>query len=472
MRSHADYDLLIIGTGSAGTAAAVRAAELGATVAIADHSDVLGGTCVNVGCIPSKTLIEIATHYRLARSGFPGIAACHPPLAWEEVLRRKHEVIDHVRRERYHDVLRAYDSVAVLRGHASLAGAGRVHVGGQDIRARSVVIATGSRPVVPPIPGLSDAGALDSTSAMELARLPESLVVIGGGSTGLELGQAFSRFGARVTVMEMLDHILPGEDAEISEALATALAAEGMEVRTGAHVTRVQRTPRGYHVAVESGGATEVIEAEQVLVATGRAPTSEGLGLALAGVATDQRGHVLVDEVMRTSNPAVFAAGDVTGGPAFVYVAALQGGIAAAAALAGLTGEQPIPIDLGTLPRVTFTDPQVASVGLTEAAARGAGLAPRVTSLPIRHLPRAVVSFRDRGLIKLVSDAHTDRLLGVHVLAPNAGDVIGEATLAVRFGLTTRDIVSTLHPYLTWAEGLRLAAQTFTKDVAKLSCCA
>jgi mercuric reductase len=189
-------------------------------------------------------------------------------------------------------------------------------------------------------------------------------------------------------------------------------------------------------------------------------------------VKTDRRGFIAVDEFMRTSNPDVFAAGDVTGGPAFVYVAALEGGIAAQAALAELTGEKAIPVDLATVPRVTFTDPQVAAVGMREDEARNAGLSPQATSLPARHLARAAVSHRPEGVIKLVSEVGTDRLLGAHMVLPNGGDIISEATLAIRFGLTARDVVSTLHPYLTWGEALKLAAQTFTKDVAKLSCCA
>jgi mercuric reductase len=475
----ADFDLLVIGTGGAGMAAAIRASELGRTAAIVEAAEVVGGTCVNIGCVPSKNLIEAAHHYRAARTGFPGIAACDPQFAWGEVLRQKQEVVERLRQEKYLDVLAAYEGVTLLRGYAELIGGdGRessstiVRVGDRHVRARKVVIATGTHPALPPIAGLAEAGALDSTSAMELDRLPESMIVLGGGSIGLELGQVFARFGVRVIVIEAMERILPAEDPDVSAALSDALRAEGMEIHTGVQVTRIDRTSGGYRVEVHEQSLRGTLEAEQLLVATGRRPNTDALGLEAMGVKLDDRGFVAVDAFMRTSSPDVFAAGDVTGGPGYVYVAALQGGIAAQAALAELTGEEAIPIDLGVVPRVTFTDPQVAAVGVTDAEARAAGLTPQVTALPVRYLPRAAVSYRDNGVIKLVSEVGTDRLLGAHVVAPNAGDVISEAVLAVRFGLTTRDLVSTLHPYLTWGEGLKLAAQTFTKDVAKLSCCA
>lgn len=477
----ADYDLLIVGTGAAGVAAAIRASELGATAAIVEHADVIGGTCVNVGCIPSKNLIEAAHHYHVARTGFPGIAPCEPQLAWEQVLRQKRELVASLRQQKYTDVLQAYEGITLLCGHAELRASRSddasdetlvVRLGDRDVRSRRVVIATGARPALPPIPGLAEAEALDSTTVMELERLPASLLVLGAGSIGLELGQAFQRFGVRVVVVEAMDRILPAEDPEVSAALAHALVADGLEIHTGTRATRVERTNTGVRLEVQRGSLTGHLEAEELLVATGRVPNTDELGLEAAGVRTDRRGYVEVDAFMCTSNPRVFAAGDVTGGPGYVYVAALQGGVAAQAALADLVGEAPIPADLGTVPRVTFTDPQVAAVGLTEAEARAAGLTPHVTSLPVEYLPRAAVSYRGQGMIKLVAEVGTDRLLGAHVVAPNAGDSISEAVLAVRFGLTTRDLVSTLHPYLTWGEAIKLAAQTFTKDIAKLSCCA
>ena len=467
-----DYDVVIIGSGGAGTAAAIRASELGASVAVVEGAEVVGGTCVNVGCIPSKNLIEAARHFHTARTAFPGIQPCEPQLAWTEVLRQKREIVAMLRQEKYVDVLASYTGVTVLRGRATLLAGGRVLVGDAQIRARKIIVATGASPSMPPIPGLAEAGALDSTSAMELERLPASMIVVGGGSTGLELGQTFARFGVKVIVVEALDRIMATEDPDLSDALTRALRAEGVEIHTRVRVTGVEHDGIAYVVRVQDGSTEGEIRAEQLLVATGRQPNTSGLGLDSAGVEMDERGFIPVDEFMRTSAPHIYAAGDVTGGPGYVYVAALGGGIAAQAALSDQTGEEPIPIELATTPRVTFTDPQVAAVGMSEADARAAGIDPKVTSVTMKHLPRAVVSYRREGIIKIVADADSDKLLGVHMVAPNAGDVIGEAVVAVRFGLRAQELVSTLHPYLTWGEGLKVAAQTFTKDVAKLSCCA
>ena len=476
-RPDVDFDLLVVGSGSAGVAAAIRASELGATAAVVEQADVIGGTCVNVGCIPSKNLIEAAHHYHTARTGSLGLAPCELQLDWDQVLAQKRHLVETLRREKYTDVLQAYEGITLLHGHAELRPEKRddavlVRVGERAVHARKVILATGTRPAMPPIPGLADVGALDSTSVMELVRLPTSMLVIGAGSVGLELGQAFQRFGVRVIVVEALDRILPSESPEVSAVLERALANEGMEFHTATRVTRVERTATGLRLEVDQRSLVGHLEAQQLLIATGRVPNVERLGVEEANVRIDANGYITTDEFMRTSNPNIFAAGDVTGGPAYVYVAALEGGIAAQAALADIVKAEPLAVDLGAVPRVTFTDPQVAAVGYTEAEARAAGFVVEATTLPVEYLPRAAVSYRRQGTITLIAESGTDRLLGAQVVSPNAGDIIGEAVLAVRFGLTTRDLVSTLHAYLTWGEGLKLAAQTFTKDVAKLSCCA
>ncbi len=486
-----DFDLLVIGTGGAGVAAAIQGAELGAKVAIVE-SGTVGGTCVNVGCIPSKNLIEAAAQYHAARTGFPGIAPCEPSLAWREVVSQKAALVDELRRAKYVDVLASYPGVTLFQGRARLlagGGAGRVRVrvgdgvegtatgGAREVTARKVIIATGAVPSAPPVPGIEQVGALDSTTVMELHELPTSMIVLGGSAVGLELGQTFARFGVKVTVIELMPRLLPNEDEAISEALKGYLESEGLEIHTGMQTTRVERDGDQLVVHVVQGTLAGQFRAERLLVATGRRPRTSDMGLEEAGVFLTKKGFVQVDATMRTSNPDVYAAGDVTGGPGYVYVAAAGGRVAAENALqvlspSGTPSDEQRELDLSVVPNVTFTAPQVASVGLTETKARAAGLSVQVSTLALEHVPRALVSHNMRGVVKLVAEAGSGKLLGVHAVMPNAGELIGEATLAVRFGLTARDLTGTLHPYLTWVEALKLSAQTLTMDVTRLSCCA
>jgi len=464
----ADFDLMTIGGGSAAFAAAIKAAELGAMVAIVEEGTI-GGTCVNIGCVPSKTLIKAAEIcYHAAYPNFEGMAACPPPSDWQRVVSQKDELVAALREEKYVKVLAAYPNITLLRGRAQLTGGRGMRVNGQAYTPGKILVATGSRPAAPSIRGLAEAGYLDSTEALSLPALPQTLIVIGGGAIGLELGQLFARFGVRVTLVETLPHIAAAEEPEISEALAKYLTAERMIVLTGAKIERVERSGDEHRVHLEREGAKRTLAAEQLLITTGRRANTEGFGLQGAGVTLGPRGEVQVDSHLRTENPDIFAAGDCIGEPMFVYVAAYAGQLAAENALTG-AGKV---YDLSALPRVTFTDPQLASVGLTEAQARTEGLAIETAMLPLEHVPRAQAARNTKGLIKLIHERGNGRLLGAHVLAAEAGEVIQEATLAIRFKLTTKDIIGTYHPYLTMVEGLKLCALSFTKDVKQLSCCA
>lgn len=483
-----DYDVLIIGTGGAGVAAAIQAGSMGARVAIAEGT-LVGGTCVNVGCIPSKNLIEAAAHYHAARTGFPGIASCEPALDWTTVVRQKHDLVAELRQAKYLDVLASYPTITLLDGRVQVMGgasgngpvAARLAdgAGAREIRAAKVIIATGTSPAMPAIPGLEQADALDSTTVMELQQLPASMLVLGGGPVGVEAAQTFSRFGVKVVLVQRGPRLLPGEEPVVSEALRAALEAEGIEVHTGTTASRVERVGVETVVHVTQGSLEGQLRAERVLVAAGRRPNTRDMGLEAAGVKLTAKGYVEVDTTMRsTTHPDVYAAGDVTGGPGYVYVAAAGGRVAAenaVNALANAAGtETPVAreFDLSVVPSVTFTAPQVASVGLTEAGARDAGYEVNVSVLQMAQVPRALVSHHTAGLVKIIAESKTGRLLGVHAVAMNAGDFIGEAALAIRFGLTAQDLTGTLHPYLTWGEALKLAAQGFTSDVTKLSCCA
>ncbi len=464
----AEYDLMVIGGGSAGFAAAIKGAELGAKVALVE-AGTIGGTCVNIGCVPSKTLIRAAELcYKAAYPRFEGLTACPPPSDWQRVVQQKDELVESLRQGKYVDVLKVYPNITLIRGQARLSGGRGVAIDGRTHHPSKIILATGSHPWAAPIPGLQEAGYLDSTQALSLPALPPSLIVLGAGAIGLELAQLFARFGVRVMILEAGPHVAGAEEPEIGEALTRYLAEEKIRLCTGTRIHRVERSAGGVRVHAEIDGTAEVCTAEQIMVATGRRPTTQGLGLEEAGVRLGDRGEILVDEHLRTTNPAVYAAGDVLGEPMYVYVAAYGGGLAAENALTG-AGRL---YDLAALPHVIFTDPQVASVGLTASAARKKGLRVQTAVLELKHVPRALAARDTRGLFKLVAEEATGKLLGIHILAAEAGEVIQAATLALRFGLRADDLIETFCPYLTMAEGLKLAALTFKKDVARLSCCA
>jgi len=462
------YDLAIIGGGSAGFASAIRAADLGASVALVEAST-LGGTCVNVGCVPSKTLIRAAeVQHRAGHHAFAGIRTKVKAPDLPAVIRQKDELVADLRQAKYWDVLAAYPSVKLIEGHARFRPDGQVEVGGAPLRARKVVLTMGSHPWAAPIPGLETTPFLTSTEALALTRLPKTLVAIGASAVGLEIAQLYARMGTDVTVLEALPRIVPAEDADVGEALAGYLREEGIAVHVGVNVRQVSGRPGRYRVEFENADGARLVQAEQLLVATGRRPNTNGMGLEEAGIGLGKKGEVLVNEHLETSRPGVYAAGDVTGDPMFVYVAAYAGSLAAENALQG-NGRA---YDLSIVPRVTFTDPAVASIGLTEAQARERGGAVVVSKLPLSYVPRALAARDTRGFIKLVADEQTNLFVGAHILAPEAGEMIMPVAMAMRFGIRVDDIAAMLHPYLTHAEGIKLAAQTFKKDVAKLSCCA
>ena len=461
------YDLAVIGAGSAGFSAAITAAEQGAQVALIGHGTI-GGTCVNIGCVPSKNLIRATeTLYQAsAVARFAGLRAEGRIEDWRSVVRHKDELVSSLRQAKYLDLLPSYNTVAYLEGSARLADGG-VAVNGNIIKPGSVIVATGASPSLPPITGIDGVPYLTSTTALELERLPKSLLVIGGGYIGCELGQMFARAGVKVTVVDLVPILSAGEP-EISQALAQYFADEGIVLREIVKPKAIRRTAGGIALDIDGGDKNETLDAEMVLVTTGRRPNTEGLGLAETGIELLPTGGIKVDDRMRTTRPGVYAAGDVTGRDQFVYMAAYGAKIAAKNALNG----DNLRYDNHAMPAVVFTDPQVASVGFTEAAARIAGYEVKVSVLPLDQVPRALAARDTRGLIKLVADAKTRKLIGAHILAPEGADSIQTAVFALRQGLTIDDLADSIFPYLTTVEGLKLAALSFEKDVAKLSCCA
>lgn len=462
------YDLVIIGSGSAGFAAAIAARRDNLSVLMIEN-DTVGGTCVNVGCIPSKALLAAAERQHLsAQTAFPGVSTSAEPVDFAKITDGKDDIVRLLRLEKYLSIAQQH-GIEIIKGRARFVKGPLVDIDGKTVSARHYLIATGAVPRIAPIDGLDKVSYLTSASAMELKELPGSLAVIGGNAVGLEMAQMFSRFGSEVTLIEAEDRLAPFEEPEISETLEQILKGEGVRIYRGSQVTRVSPKGGGSWIAISSrGGKTTSIHSQALLLATGRSPNTSGLGLDSAEVVTGKNGEVLVDDYLRSSHPRIWAAGDVTGHPQFVYVAASHGNAVVANAFANASAR----VDYTALPRVTFTSPPLASAGLTEAQAEEAGYICECRVLQLSQAPRAIVERNSAGIVKMVADKRTGRILGVHMLGQGSSDVIQSAVYAITAGFTTQSLASIWSPYLTMAEPLKLVAQSFTTDISSLSCCA
>ena len=455
-----DYDLLIVGSGSAAFAAGIEARALGASVALVERA-MLGGTCVNVGCVPSKALLAAAARAAQAREHrFAGVTTSVEPIDLAALIAEKNELVGTLRQAKYAD-LAALHGIEILYGEARFVDEQALKVAGRTVTARHLLIATGAEPAVPDLPGLDAIDSLTSTSAMELDELPDRLVVVGAGFVGVEQAQLFAHLG---TAVALIGPLVPHAEPELAGGLDAVLRAEGI-ARCGSKAVRIDTNTNGVKVICGDGTAAT---GDQVLIATGRRPRTADLALDRAGVEVDDDGHVKIDANQRTSNPNIWAAGDVATGPQFVYVAATSAKIAARNALTGSAKT----VDYTGLPHVLFTSPQLAWSGLTEAEARSSGRGVDTRTLSLHQVPRAIASRDTRGAIKLVADAHTHQLLGVHVLAEHGGELLLAATIAIKAGWTVEQLAETWAPYLTMNEGLKLAAQSFSSNVTELSCCA
>ena len=467
--SGAGEHLIILGGGSAAFAAAIRAMELNARVTMINEGLPIGGTCVNVGCVPSKNLIRAAEAlHRAAHPNFPGIEAHARLQDFRQIIEQKRELVQRLRQEKYIDVVKQYENVRIVTGHGKLVDARTVEVNGERITADRILIATGAAPFVPDIPGLAKVDYLTNETAFELETLPESLVVLGGRYIALEAAQMFARFGTRVTILQRSPRILPTEMPDVTEEITRHLKAEGLEIVTGVQMERVEATEDGVVAIARVGGEMRRFVAEKILVATGRRPNTRDMGLEKVGVELDEKGFIRVDETLQTSVPGIYAAGDVLGENMFVYTAAYEGKLAAENALTGEQKER----DYTALPWVIFTDPQIAGVGLDEVQARQKGIDSEASVLPLSEVPRALAARDTRGFIKLIRDRQTDRLIGARIVAAEGAELLMEAALAIKFGITVQQLKDMFHPYLTLSEGIKLAAITFSKDVHQLSCCA
>ena len=470
------YDLAITGSGGAAFAAAITARDAGASVVMIERGTI-GGTCVDAGCVPSKALLAAAAaRHDAVGHRFPGIATQAGPVDMAALTGGKDDLVAAMRAGKYTGLAADY-GWQILAGTARFAGGPdapvlqvRLNEGGTaTVEAGHYLVATGTAPWIPPIRGLAGAGYLTSATAMELTELPESMLVIGGNAVGLELAQLFARLGVTVTIAETLDRLAPFDEPEVSAAIEDVLDEEGISILTAAAITSVQGDATSRSVTIKTAGAAErELAYGQILVAAGRHPVTAGLNVDAAGVKTGGRGEIITDESGRTANARIWAAGDVTGGPQFVYVAAAQGSAAAANAL--FNAER--TVDYTALPRVTFTSPAIASSGMTEAELIRQGVACDCRVLPLSAVPRAVVARDTRWMVKLVAEAGTGRVRGVHAVADGAGEMITAASYAIRARMTVADLAAAWAPYLTMSEGLRLAAQAFSRDVSRLSCCA
>jgi dihydrolipoamide dehydrogenase len=459
MAENYDYDVLVIGAGPGGYVAAIRAAQLGLRTACAESRETLGGTCLNVGCIPSKALLhaselfEEAAHGTLAKWG---VKAAKVELDLGTMHASRLESIKGLTGGI--EFLFKKNKVDWLKGHASFEDAHRVKVGDRTVSAKNVVIATGSS--VTPLPGVEvdQKRIVDSTGALELPEVPEHLVVIGGGVIGLELGSVWRRLGAKVTVVEFLDQILPGMDGEVRKEANKIFKKQGFEYRLGTKVTGAEAKDGGVTLTVEpaKGGKAETIEASHVLVSIGRRPNTEGLGLDKIGLKTNNRGQIETDHDFRTSVDGVWAIGDVIPGPMLAHKAEDEG-IAVAENIAGLTGI----VNHAVIPSVVYTMPEIAGVGLTEEEAREGGEV-KVGKFPMMANSRAKTNKEPDGFVKVIADARNDRVLGVWIISSVAGTMIAQAAQAMEFGATSEDIAYTCHAHPTHSEALKEAAMAVT----------
>ena len=460
--------IVIVGSGSGAFAAAIKAAEEGALVTIIEGGDTIGGTCVNVGCVPSKIMIRGAHIAHLqAHHSFDGIPLNQPRVDRSAMVRQQQMRVEELRHAKYESILESNPDINLVRGWARFQSPNTLIVTQANglekiVSADRILIATGARPAVPDIPGLKGTPYWTSTEALVAEQIPEHLVVIGASVVALELAQAFLRLGSKVTVMAR-SVFLSKEEPAIGEALVKVFEDEGVRVLLHTLPDTVEHDGAQFILSSTAGA----IRCDQLLVATGRRPNTARLDLDKAGIETGRNGAIMIDDHMRTSVEHIYAAGDCTDQPQYVYVAAAAGTRAAI----NMTGSD-AALDLTAMPAVVFTDPAVATVGLTEQQASDLGMETESRSLNLEHVPRALANFDTRGFIKLVTEKHSGRLVGAQVLAAEAGEIIQTAALAIRNRMTIEALASQLFPYLTMVEGLKLCAQTFNKDVSQLSCCA
>jgi len=460
------YDLIVIGSGPGGYVCAIRAAQLGMKTAVVEKWATFGGTCLNIGCIPSKAMLNASELYEEAAHKFAemGIKVGTPAIDLAAMLKYKQGAVDG--NVKGVDYLFKKNKIETFHGAGRIAAPGKVEVKNADGKAqmletKNIVIATGSDAARLNGIDFDEKRVVSSTGALELPAVPKKLLIVGAGIIGLELGSVWRRLGADVTIVEFLDHILPGIDTEVAKQFHRMLQKHGIVVRLSSKVAGIDSSGKMLKVKVEpagGGGATETLEADVVLVAIGRVPYTEGLGLEALGVKKDNRGRILVDPHFRTDVEGVYAIGDVIAGPMLAHKAEEEG-VAVAEIIAGQAGH----VNYDVIPNVVYTYPEIASVGKTEEELKAAGIAYNVGKFPFTANPRAKVNLTTEGFVKILADAKTDRVLGVHILGPDAGNMIGEAAVAMEFGASSEDIARTCHAHPTLSEAIKESALAVAK---------
>jgi len=465
--------LVIVGRGAGAFSSAIKASELSegkASIAMVGTGPI-GGTCVNVGCVPSKYLLEAShRHYYPQHNRFPGIGDVRPSLDFKGVMKGLRSLVSGFREAKYEKVLSSYPNVDMFEGKGRFRSPTEVEVlngKAKVLRAKNVVIATGSRPTAPPIEGLNDSGYITSDTVWNLDERPNRLAVIGGGAVGLELGQAFLHFGSEVTVIEALQRIVAPTESQISEALQKKLSEEGMKFYTKARISSVQKANGEKVLEVVTHQGKSRLEADEILVATGRAPNTDGLSLEKAGVQDDERGSIKVDAYMKTSNSRIFAAGDCVSKKLMLETLAAREGVIAATNIMGGRAK----VDYLSTPWAVFTNPQIAGVGYTEEEYVKKTGTCSCRILGLDKVAKAEMLDETEGLVKLIINPKDGRVVGLHALSPLATEFVLEGAIAIKHGLTYEDVVDTTHVFPTLAEGVKLAAQAFTRDIDKMSCC-
>ncbi|PIP93680.1 MAG: mercury(II) reductase [Bdellovibrio sp. CG12_big_fil_rev_8_21_14_0_65_39_13] len=462
-----DFDFAIIGSGSAAFAAAIKATELGKSIIMIEKGTI-GGTCVNFGCVPSKTLIRAAeAKFKAEQIHFEGLSSAKIKVDFKKLVEEKDQLVESLQIGKYQSVLDKNPNIKLISGEAKFSDQHHLNVGDQIISVQKILISTGSESVIPPIAGIENVPYLTSKTAFELQELPETLAVIGGGYIALEIAQMFSRLGTKVTIVQRSE-ILFQEDDDASAWMTNYLRTEGIEILNHTSVKEINKSGDNVLVNLFKDEESFSKSFSKILIATGRKPNTKNLCLELARVKTNTDGSIMVNEFGQTNIENIYAAGDVLATPALVYVAAYEGNLAAENAFTGNSRAS----NYDVVPWVIFSDPQIAGIGLNESQAKAKGIEYDISLLELSNVPRAIAARDTRGFIKLLRQTGTDRLIGARIIAPEGAELLMELSLMIRYQLPISEIAKELHPYLTLSEAVKLAAQTFDKDVKSLSCCA